>query len=57
MNGVVLRNALKKMSLAYIRISVPDVIARLGLSNDNCFDLSTFLAACRDDLQGFTLDS
>lgn len=56
MRSVVMKNALKKMSLAYSRISVADVLRRVGAENDPHFDLQAFLTKSRADLPDFTVD-
>jgi 26S proteasome regulatory subunit N3 len=53
---VVLRNAVKKLSIAYTRISVDDVLTKIGIKGNNNFDLQSFLVKSKDYLEDFSLD-
>lgn len=53
---VVLRNAVKKLSIAYTRISIPDALAKLEIKADDNFDMQSFLAKSKDYIQDFTID-
>lgn len=56
MRSVVMRNALKKLSVAYSRISVDDVLRKIGANSDPNFDLNAFLTKSRSDLPDFRID-
>lgn len=56
MRSVVMRNALKKLSVAYSRISVEDVLRKIGADSDPNFDLNAFLTKSRADLPDFRID-
>jgi 26S proteasome regulatory subunit N3 len=56
MKSVVLRNALKKLSTAYTKISVDDVLERIGVSGDAKFDLLAFLAKSQEHIEKFRCD-
>jgi 26S proteasome regulatory subunit N3 len=56
MKGVVLRNALKKLSNAYTKISIDDVLDRIGVSGDSKFDLLAFLAKSQEHIEKFRCD-
>ena len=53
---VVLRNAVKKLSIAYTRISVDDVLTKIGIKANDNFDLQSFLVKSKDYLEDFSLD-
>lgn len=54
--SVVMKNALKKLSVAYSKISIPDVLSKIGADQDVNFELNAFLTKSRADLPEFTLD-
>jgi 26S proteasome regulatory subunit N3 len=56
MKSVVLRNALKKLSTAYTKISIDDVLERIGVSGDAKFDLLAFLAKSQEHIEKFRCD-
>lgn len=56
MRSVVLRNAVKKLSIAYTRISVPDILRKIGATQDAAFDLQSFLVKSRGYIEDFTID-
>ena len=56
MRSVVTKNALKKLSVSYSKISIKDVLAKLGVGNNPDFDLNAFLTKSREDLPEFTID-
>jgi 26S proteasome regulatory subunit N3 len=56
MRSVVMRNALKKLSVAYSRISLEDVLKKIGAVRDQNFDLNAFLTKSRADLPDFRID-
>lgn len=56
MRSVVMRNSLKKLSVAYSRISVEDVLRKIGADRDPNFDLNAFLTKSRADLPDFRID-
>lgn len=56
MRSVVMRNALKKLSVAYSRITVEDVLRKIGADKDPNFDLNAFLTKSRGDLPDFSID-
>lgn len=56
MRAVVLRNAVKKLSIAYTRISIPDVLTKIGIKQGDNFDLQSFLAKSTGYIEDFTID-
>lgn len=56
MRVVVLRNAVKKLSIAYTRISVADVLAKIGVKANDNFDLQSFLVKSKGYIEDFTID-
>ena len=56
MRSVVMKNALKKLSVAYSRISISDVLKRIGADESPHFELNAFLTKSREDLPEFTID-
>ena len=56
MRSVVTKNALKKLSISYSKISIKDALAKLGVGNNPDFDLNAFLTKSREDLPEFTID-
>jgi len=56
MRAVVLRNAVKKLSIAYTRISVADILAKIGVSRADNFDLQSFLVKSSGYIEDFTID-
>lgn len=56
MRSVVMRNALKKLSLAYSKISIRDVLKKIGADADKNFDLDAFLTKVHRDLPEFLVD-
>lgn len=53
---VVLRNAVKKLSIAYTRISIPEALVKIGIKDDDNFDIQSFLAKSKDYIEDFTID-
>lgn len=56
MRSVVMKNALKKLSVAYSKISISDVLQKIGADRDSQFELTAFLTKSRADLPEFTVD-
>ena len=56
MRNVVLRNSLKKLSTAYTKISISDALGRIGISNEQKFELPAFLAKSREHIEKFNYD-
>ena len=56
MKTVVLRNALKKLSTAYTKISIDDALTRIGVAGDTSFDLLAFLAKSQQHIEKFHCD-
>lgn len=56
LRAVVLRNAVKKLSIAYTRISVPDILRKIGIGQTDTFDLQSFLVKSTGHIEAFTID-
>lgn len=56
MRSVVMRNALKKLSLAYSKISIGDVLRKIGADANKNFALDAFLTKAHRDLPEFHID-
>ena len=56
MRVVVLRNAVKKLSAAYTRISIPDVLKKIGIKPEDNFDLQSFLVKSKGYIEDFNID-
>ena len=46
----------KKLSIAYTRISVPDVLSKIGIKSNDNFDLQSFLVKSKGYIEDFTID-
>jgi 26S proteasome regulatory subunit N3 len=56
MEPVVLRNAVKKLSITYTRISIPDLLMKMGISEADNFDIQSFLTKSKDYIEKFQID-
>lgn len=56
MEPVVLRNAVKKLSITYTRISIPDVLKKMGVKETDNFDVQSFLTKSKDYIENFQID-
>ena len=56
MEPVVLRNAVKKLSITYTRINIPDVLKKMGIRDKDSFDIQSFLTKSKDYIEEFKID-
>ena len=56
MKVVVLRNAVKKLSIAYTRISIPEILSKIGIKQNDNFDLQSFLVKSKGYIENFIID-
>ena len=56
MEPVVLRNAVKKLSITYTRISIPDVLKKIGVRDGDKFDIQSFLTKSKAYIEEFKID-
>ena len=53
LKGIVMRNQLKRLSIAYTAIPYQKLIEKMGVQNDKDFDLISFLTKNRDFIENF----
>lgn len=56
MKQIVLRNALKKVSVAYTKISERDICSKIGIEGQNNFELKAFLVKSKKFLENFKIE-
>lgn len=56
MKQIVLRNALKKLSIAYTRINEEDLCKKIGVSSQDNFELQSFLVKQSKFLEKFLIE-
>lgn len=56
MEPVVLRNAVKKLSITYTRIAIPDVLRKMGVRETDNFDVQSFLTKSQAYIEDFRID-
>ncbi len=56
LHSIVLRNALKKLSCAYTKISVKDILEKIHADKDPNFDLQSFLVKSKENVENFQID-
>lgn len=57
MKQIVLRNALKKVSVAYTNISERDIGGKIGIEGQSDFELKAFLVKSKKFLENFKIES
>lgn len=56
MHSIVIRNGLKKLSLAYTKISSNDILKKIHISKEENFELNSFLTKSKEHIENFAID-
>lgn len=56
MHNTVLRNAVKKLSTAYTKISAQDILKKIQVVDNRNFELDSFLTKSKKHIENFTID-
>ena len=56
MHSIVIRNGLKKLSLAYTKISSNDILNKIHIRKEENFELNSFLTKSKEHIENFAID-